>query len=139
VAVVVGLEGAGTSPQARELCATGGARRCGFELGHRSESLMPTSGRLPCRWPPTRQARCARDQRCPPRSPSRIWPCTCATSPPAWPSTSAFAACVASTAVASRASLQDPDGSFVEFSYGQPLGPGAEALDERRVTGSAGY
>jgi catechol 2,3-dioxygenase-like lactoylglutathione lyase family enzyme len=26
--------------------------------------------------------------------------------------------------------LEDPDGNFVEFSYGQPLGPGAEALDE---------
>jgi catechol 2,3-dioxygenase-like lactoylglutathione lyase family enzyme len=25
--------------------------------------------------------------------------------------------------------LRDPDGSTVEFSYGQPLGPGAEALD----------
>lgn len=25
--------------------------------------------------------------------------------------------------------LQDPDGNFVEFSYGQPLGPGAEQLD----------
>ena len=35
--------------------------------------------------------------------------------------------------------LRDPDGIFVEFSYGQPLGPGAEALDERRVTGAAGY
>jgi catechol 2,3-dioxygenase-like lactoylglutathione lyase family enzyme len=27
--------------------------------------------------------------------------------------------------------LEDPDGNFVEFSYGQPLGPGAEALDEQ--------
>ena len=26
--------------------------------------------------------------------------------------------------------LCDPDGNFVEFSYGQPLGPGAEAYDE---------
>jgi catechol 2,3-dioxygenase-like lactoylglutathione lyase family enzyme len=26
--------------------------------------------------------------------------------------------------------LRDPDGNAVEFSYGQPLGPGAEALDE---------
>ena len=25
--------------------------------------------------------------------------------------------------------LRDPDGNFVEFSYGQPLGPGAEAAD----------
>ncbi|WP_437654169.1 VOC family protein [Sorangium sp. So ce1182] len=25
--------------------------------------------------------------------------------------------------------LEDPDGNYVEFSYGQPLGPGAEALD----------
>jgi len=25
--------------------------------------------------------------------------------------------------------LQDPDGNVVEFSYGQPLGPGAEAAD----------
>jgi catechol 2,3-dioxygenase-like lactoylglutathione lyase family enzyme len=25
--------------------------------------------------------------------------------------------------------LQDPDGTFVEFSYGQPLGPGAEGED----------
>jgi catechol 2,3-dioxygenase-like lactoylglutathione lyase family enzyme len=25
--------------------------------------------------------------------------------------------------------LRDPDGAFVELSYGQPLGPGAEALD----------
>ncbi|MBY4675778.1 VOC family protein [Marinobacterium arenosum] len=24
--------------------------------------------------------------------------------------------------------IRDPDGNFVEFSYGQPLGPGAEAL-----------
>jgi catechol 2,3-dioxygenase-like lactoylglutathione lyase family enzyme len=29
--------------------------------------------------------------------------------------------------------LRDPDGTFVELSYGQPLGPGAEALDEARV------
>lgn len=29
--------------------------------------------------------------------------------------------------------IQDPDGNFVEFSYGQPLGPGAEPLDEARV------
>ena len=26
--------------------------------------------------------------------------------------------------------LKDPDGNFVEFSYGQPLGPGAKAHDE---------
>jgi len=26
--------------------------------------------------------------------------------------------------------VRDPDGNFVEFSYGQPLGPGAEAYDE---------
>ena len=26
--------------------------------------------------------------------------------------------------------LRDPDGNFVEFSYGQPLGPGAPALEE---------
>ena len=25
--------------------------------------------------------------------------------------------------------LRDPDGNFVEFSYGQPLGPGAKSLD----------
>jgi catechol 2,3-dioxygenase-like lactoylglutathione lyase family enzyme len=31
--------------------------------------------------------------------------------------------------------LRDPEGNFVELSYGQPLGPGAEALDERRVLG----
>jgi catechol 2,3-dioxygenase-like lactoylglutathione lyase family enzyme len=35
--------------------------------------------------------------------------------------------------------LKDPDGNFVEFSYGQPLGPGAEALDEARVRDQAGY
>ena len=35
--------------------------------------------------------------------------------------------------------LRDPDGNFVEFSYGQPLGPGAEALDEARVHEDAGY
>lgn len=29
--------------------------------------------------------------------------------------------------------LRDPDGNFVEFSYGQPLGPGAEELDEGLV------
>lgn len=33
--------------------------------------------------------------------------------------------------------LQDPDGNFVEFSYGQPLGPGASTLDEARVGGNA--
>ena len=33
----------------------------------------------------------------------------------------------------------DPDGNFVEFSYGQPLGPGAEALDEARLPARAGY
>jgi hypothetical protein len=26
--------------------------------------------------------------------------------------------------------LRDPNGNFVEFSYGQPLGPGAEQFDE---------
>ncbi len=26
--------------------------------------------------------------------------------------------------------MRDPDGNFVEFSYGQPLGPGAEALGD---------
>jgi len=25
--------------------------------------------------------------------------------------------------------LRDPNGNYVEFSYGQPLGPGAEAFD----------
>jgi catechol 2,3-dioxygenase-like lactoylglutathione lyase family enzyme len=35
--------------------------------------------------------------------------------------------------------LKDPDGNFVEFSYGQPLGPGAEALDEARVAAHGGY
>ncbi len=25
--------------------------------------------------------------------------------------------------------LRDPDGNFVEFSYGQPLGPGAETVE----------
>lgn len=35
--------------------------------------------------------------------------------------------------------IKDPDGHFVEFSYGQPLGPGAEALDEARVAATAGY
>ena len=34
--------------------------------------------------------------------------------------------------------VRDPDGNFVEFSYGQPLGPGAESLDEARVKQSAG-
>jgi len=28
--------------------------------------------------------------------------------------------------------LRDPDGQIVEFSYGQPLGPGAEPLEPRR-------
>ncbi|MFQ5971257.1 MAG: VOC family protein [Alphaproteobacteria bacterium] len=37
--------------------------------------------------------------------------------------------------------VSDPDGNFVEFSYGQPLGPGAPAFDEssredERGTGS---
>lgn len=27
--------------------------------------------------------------------------------------------------------LRDPDGGFVEFSYGQPLGPGAQAFDRQ--------
>ncbi len=27
--------------------------------------------------------------------------------------------------------LKDPDGNFVEFSYGQPLGPGAECAEKR--------
>jgi catechol 2,3-dioxygenase-like lactoylglutathione lyase family enzyme len=36
--------------------------------------------------------------------------------------------------------LKDPDNHFVEFSYGQPLGPGAEAFDETRFTEeAAGY
>lgn len=35
--------------------------------------------------------------------------------------------------------LVDPDGNFVEFSYGQPLGPGAEALDEARLAKPFGY
>jgi catechol 2,3-dioxygenase-like lactoylglutathione lyase family enzyme len=35
--------------------------------------------------------------------------------------------------------LKDPDGNFVEFSYGQPLGPGAEALDEARLSARGGY
>ena len=29
--------------------------------------------------------------------------------------------------------LRDPDGNFVEFSYGQPLGPGAEQADQVRT------
>jgi len=29
--------------------------------------------------------------------------------------------------------VRDPDGIFVEFSYGQPLGPGAPSLDEERI------
>ncbi len=29
--------------------------------------------------------------------------------------------------------VRDPDGNHVEFSYGQPLGPGAEEFDEGRV------
>lgn len=33
--------------------------------------------------------------------------------------------------------LKDPDGNFVEFSYGQPLGPGAEDAD-RAVAAAAG-
>jgi len=33
--------------------------------------------------------------------------------------------------------LRDPDGNSVEFSYGQPLGPGAEALDETLLARSA--
>ena len=38
--------------------------------------------------------------------------------------------------------LRDPDGNFIEFSYGHPLGPGAEALDESLVphaSDSSGY
>lgn len=35
--------------------------------------------------------------------------------------------------------LKDPDGNFVEFSYGQPLGPGAEALDESAIGSHVGY
>ena len=31
--------------------------------------------------------------------------------------------------------LKDPDGNFVEFSYGQPLGPGAEAAEAAREEG----
>jgi catechol 2,3-dioxygenase-like lactoylglutathione lyase family enzyme len=34
--------------------------------------------------------------------------------------------------------LRDPDGNYIEFSYGQPLGPGAEALDESLVPRNAG-
>jgi catechol 2,3-dioxygenase-like lactoylglutathione lyase family enzyme len=34
--------------------------------------------------------------------------------------------------------LRDPDGNAVEFSYGQPLGPGAEALDATLLTAEAG-
>jgi hypothetical protein len=33
--------------------------------------------------------------------------------------------------------LRDPDGNSVEFSYGQPLGPGAEALDESLLAHTA--
>ena len=33
--------------------------------------------------------------------------------------------------------VKDPDGNFVEFSYGQPLGPGAEELDAERIGGDA--
>jgi len=29
--------------------------------------------------------------------------------------------------------LRDPDGHIIEFSYGQPLGPGADCLDETQV------
>ena len=31
--------------------------------------------------------------------------------------------------VAYFCALRDPDGNYVEFSYGQPLGPGAEEWD----------
>ena len=30
--------------------------------------------------------------------------------------------------------LRDPDGNFVEFSFGQPLGPGAEESDSERTS-----
>jgi len=33
--------------------------------------------------------------------------------------------------------LRDPDGNAVEFSYGQPLGPGAEALDSTLLAADA--
>ena len=33
--------------------------------------------------------------------------------------------------------LRDPDGNAVEFSYGQPLGPGAEALDATLLNAAA--
>ncbi len=29
--------------------------------------------------------------------------------------------------------LKDPDGNFVEFSYGQPLGPGADPIEEQPI------
>ncbi len=35
--------------------------------------------------------------------------------------------------------LKDPDGQFVEFSYGQPLGPGAEELDESLIGAESSY
>ena len=35
--------------------------------------------------------------------------------------------------------LRDPDGNYIEFSYGQPLGPGAEALDESMVARSSDH
>lgn len=34
--------------------------------------------------------------------------------------------------------LRDPDGNYVEFSYGQPLGPGAPTLDANFHLGSDG-
>jgi catechol 2,3-dioxygenase-like lactoylglutathione lyase family enzyme len=34
--------------------------------------------------------------------------------------------------------VRDPDGNHVEFSYGQPLGPGAEKEDRRDLPGSRG-
>ena len=35
--------------------------------------------------------------------------------------------------------LRDPDGQFVEFSHGQPLGPGAEELDQALIGSAGGY
>ena len=34
--------------------------------------------------------------------------------------------------------LRDPDGNFVEFSFGQPLGPGAESEDSSLMTAPGG-
>jgi catechol 2,3-dioxygenase-like lactoylglutathione lyase family enzyme len=35
--------------------------------------------------------------------------------------------------------LKDPDENFVEFSFGQPLGPGSEMFDEKQLAGAGGY